>query len=139
MKPTLHPRVCLGTGMLWCVLLLLVFSLFSGCAATAPLGVPEATSFDHRMAYAYGTVTGIRNTTVDLLLDGHITADDAANLQTQANLWRTGLDITRGMARTDPQAADQRLNATMDALRAYQAYLRGRRASSAPAPKGAIR
>jgi hypothetical protein len=99
---------------------LLLLSMATSCAQ---LGLPTAQTFNQKLAVGYGTVTTARNTAATLLTAGKITADDAQNVQNQADNIRAGLDIARQMNKTDPTGAGTKLDATIAALQLLQTYL----------------
>ena len=99
---------------------LIVLTLVLGCAQ---LGLPQAQTFDQKLAVGYATVTAIRTSATTLLAAKKITADDAQHVQDQANNARAGLDIARATAVTDPAAANAKLTAVRTALTALNAYL----------------
>jgi len=101
----------------YCLLLLAL--LLVGCEA---LGLKPET-FNQRLAVGYGTVTTIRQTATTLLQAKKISADDAQNVQNQADNARAGLDIARTIGKTDEKAADAKLASVTTALRALQTYL----------------
>lgn len=95
-------------------------------AACQPLGIPKPETFNERLAFGYSTVTTARQTALTLLQSGKISADDAQQVQGQADNARTGLDIARSLSATEPQAADTKLTAILTALTALDAYLKSR-------------
>jgi hypothetical protein len=95
-------------------------------ASCATLGLPQADTFNKRLAAGYTTVTGVRNTADTLLTSNKITADDAQNVQAQADNGRTGLDLARQIHATNPPAGDAKLDAVVTGLSALEAYLRTR-------------
>ena len=97
-----------------------LLALFVGCAS---IGLPVPETFNQKLAVSLGAVTAVRESTITLLKAGKISADDAQNVQNQANNLRTGLDIARDIARTDPKAGDAKLTALHSALNALQTYL----------------
>jgi hypothetical protein len=92
----------------------------TGCAA---LGVEKPQNFEERLAGGYATVSAIRASGQQLALAGKIGKADAQDIQAQADTARAALDITAQIHDTDPTAAENRLNATIIALTALQAYL----------------
>ena len=81
-------------------------------------------SFNEKLGYGYGTVTEVREVATTLLEADVITAQDAENVQAQADNFRAGLDIARSM-RDDPQAdADSKLEAVIAGLKGLQTYLK---------------
>jgi hypothetical protein len=104
----------------------LLLVLISGCAY---LGLPTPTTFNERLASAYGTVTTIRQTTTTLLVAKKITADDAQNVQNQADAARSALDVSAAVFKTDPAAGNNKLAATITLLTSLQAYLATKKGS----------
>jgi hypothetical protein len=102
------------------ILLVLVL----GCAQ---LGVPAPQTFNEKAAAALITVTGARETTLTLLQAGKISADDAQNIQSQADTLRQGIEVARSIRAMTPDVADDRLAATITALNALTAYLEARK------------
>ena len=107
---------------LWLIAVLLLV----GCET---LGIPKPESFKEKLAFGYATVTSVRQSATTLLTAKKISADDAQHVQDQANNARTGLDVARGLEKTDPKAADAKLTAIRTALTALQAYLVSREKS----------
>ena len=91
-----------------------------GCTA---IGVPQAQTFNERVAFAMTTVTGIRETATALLADGAIKVEDAKNIQAQADTAREGIDLAIQVHATDPAVAENRLLAAQVIVDALQAYL----------------
>jgi hypothetical protein len=60
---------------------------------------------------------------LQLLQAKKISAEDAQNIQTQADTARAGVDISRKLCGTDPAAADNRLTAAVTILQALSTYL----------------
>jgi hypothetical protein len=101
----------------------LLLILLTACAT---LGIDAPKTFNERLAAGYTTVTGVRNTAATLLTSNKLSADDAQNVQSQADNARTGLDLARQIHATNPPAADARLDAVVTGLTALQAYLNTR-------------
>jgi hypothetical protein len=68
-------------------------------------------------------VTGVREAALTLLTAKKISADDAQNLQKQADNVRAGTVIAQSLLATDPAAADAKIQQTRAVLIALQAYL----------------
>lgn len=94
--------------------------LVSGCAQ---LGVPPAQTFNENLVVGVASVTAVRTTATTLLQAGKISPDDAQNVQDQANNARSGLDLARAIARTNPQGAADKLSAVSAVLQTLQGYL----------------
>lgn len=102
---------------------LAILTLLVGCSQ---LGIPKPQTFNQRLAVGYTTVTAVRQTAITLLQADKITANDASNVQEQADNARAGLDLARSIHATNPQAAETRLDAVIVGLNALQAYLQAR-------------
>src|SRR3990167_1885869 len=92
-------------------------------AACAQLGLPTAQTFDQKLLVAYGTVGAVKKTTLSLLNADKIDVKDAENVQTQTDNVQAALDVSRGLAKTDLTAANNKLSATITILTALQSYL----------------
>lgn len=92
-------------------------------SACASLGVPTPDTFNKKLAVAVVTVTEVRNTGATLLSAGKITANDAANIQQQADTARDGLNVARSLSDKDLAGADNKLIAATAILQALQTYL----------------
>ena len=97
--------------------------LFAGCAA---IGLPTAETFNQKAAVVQGTITTVRQTATVLLNEKKITADDGQNVLVQTDTARAGLDIARSLSKSNPIAADSKLNSVRTVLTALQAYLASR-------------
>lgn len=129
------PRIYPRDHVVWRLVLLAIFTMLSACAQ---LGLPHAEKFGERLAVGYGTAAAVRDAARALLVANRITADDAENIQKQADSVRAGLDVARSLAKTDLAAATDRLTAAMAVLQALQTYLQSRQAASTlQPPKGA--
>lgn len=112
-----HPFAALTT-------LYLAFLILVGCAQ---LGVPVAQTFNEKAAAAITTVTGARQTTLTLLQADKLTADDAENINAQADTLRQGIEVARSIHASQPTAGDDRLSAVITGLTALTAYLEQRK------------
>jgi hypothetical protein len=92
-------------------------------AACQSFGIPTPQTFPERIAAAYVTTTGVRQTALTLLTAKRISPDDAKNVNESANHARAGIDIARSLEVVDPTAADNRLNASIAILEALNTYL----------------
>jgi len=101
------------------------FLIFIAAALTscAQLGIAPAETFAQKLAVGYSSVTAVRQSATTLLTAKKITADDAQNVQAQADNARAGLDIARTVSKTDPKAADAKLTSIRTLLTALSAYL----------------
>lgn len=104
-------------------LYLILLLVIAGCA-----GIPTPETYNEKLAAGYQSVTAVRDAALGLLAAKRLTADDAQNVQQQADHARAALDISRKMRATDPAASDAKLQAAIVGLTALQAYLASRRA-----------
>jgi hypothetical protein len=132
-----------ATGLTMALTMALLVALMGvqGCQA---LGVPAAQTFEERLAAGFTTVAGIREG-AQIMLNSKAeraraitdesrrnaallsAADDAENLQEQADNLRKGLDIARTLKDVDFKSAESRLTATVTALQALDKYLKEQR------------
>jgi uncharacterized lipoprotein YmbA len=98
----------------------IVLLLITACAS---LGVPSPTTFNEKEAAAISTVTAIRGTALSLLQSGKITAEDAQNIQGQADNAREAIVVADQIHAANPEAGGDRLTAIVAGLTAIQAYL----------------
>lgn len=101
----------------------LLLALTLALAACAGLGVPSPQTTEERIVVTMSTVTGVREAALTLLTAKKITAEDAQNIQRQADNIRAGTVIAQAMLATDPAGADAKLQQTRAMLIALQAYL----------------
>lgn len=94
--------------------------ILTACQA---LGVPVPSTFNEKAAAAITTVTSVRNTAGNLLISRKISADDAQNVQDQADNARAGIEIAIQIHATDPGTAENRLTAVLTGLNAISEYL----------------
>lgn len=105
--------------------LILCFTV-SFLPACANLGIPDATTFNQKLAVGYATVTAVRDTATKLVTAQRISVKDAQNVLEQTDNARTGLDVARSMYREGQKiSADNKLESINVALRALQTYLAG--------------
>lgn len=123
--------------VVWLHAALLLFAV--GCAQ---LGLQGPQTQPQRIAAGYLTVQTFAETADQALLTGQITKTDAKNLVAGSRVAIEGLDVaSMAFAKDCPTAApactsaaaDAKLNATLAALGALQAYLVGQQAAHAPA------
>lgn len=81
------------------------------------------TTFNEKLAIAYGTVTQVRVTATTLLKAGKIKADDAQNVNNQADNARAGLDIAKSLSGTDISTASAKLVAVESIISSLTTYL----------------
>lgn len=101
----------------------IVFALLYLAAGCAQLGLPTPQTFNEKLAASYSAVTAARDTAITLLTAKKIGADDAQNVQNQADNARAGLDIARKIHATDADAGNAKLTSVQAALTALQSYL----------------
>lgn len=99
------------------------FFLVALVTACAQLGVPTPETLNQRIAVTVGTVTAVRASTTTLLTAKKLSADDADNIQRQADNVIAGAQVARSLATTDPAAADAKLQQTRAVLTALQQYI----------------
>ena len=92
--------------------------LLAGCQF---LGVAQPETFNQRLLVGYESVASIRETASTLFVAGKIDVAVAENVQAQADLARSGLDIAASTP--DPTQAENRLEATLVVLKGLNAYL----------------
>lgn len=100
--------------------------LLVSLSACSVLGIATPQTFNERLAAGYTTVTGVRQSAGTLLTADKITADDAQNVQKQADTARTGLDLAAQIHVTDPNAGSDKLDSVVVGLTALQAYLQSK-------------
>lgn len=103
-----------------------LFSILLFLPGCETLGLSKAETFNERAAVALGTITTVRQTATTLLNEKKITADDGQNVLTQTDTARAGLDIARTLNKSNPQAANAKLDAVRKVLTGLQAYLASR-------------
>lgn len=122
------------TGPLFVMILALTLS--SGLTGCQSLGLPTPQTFEEKLAAGYTSVTAVRGGALTYLQSveakgdpakSKAAADDAANIQAQADDARKGLDVARGLKAVDFKSADARLTSTLAVLTALQTYLEARR------------
>jgi hypothetical protein len=94
--------------------------LLSACQT---LGIGSADTFNKKLAGGYQAVTASRDLAATLLTSGKITADDAQNVNNQADNFRAGLDVARSVHATNPTAGADKLASILTGLNALSAYL----------------
>lgn len=99
--------------------LVVALALLSACSNLAGM----MQGFNARLAGGYSTVAFARDTAGSLLDAGAIEADEAENVQGQADHFRAALDLTREIHTRDPDTADAKLDATLAALAGLHDYL----------------
>jgi len=99
------------------------FVLLYLVAACAQIGLSTPQTPDQRVAAGYGTAAAINQSATALLNSKKISSDDAQHVLDSTRSARAGLDIARGMTKTDPKAADAKIQAQIAILNALNAYL----------------
>jgi len=107
--------------------------LLTGCAA---LGLATPKTFNQKFAVGISSVTSARQTALTLLTARKISADDAANVQAQADNARTGLELARTIHASLPEQGEAKIDAVLIGLNGLTAYLCSRDKSQ-PLCKGA--
>lgn len=100
--------------------MLALLLMLPGCET---LGIAKPETFNEKAAVALGTITTVRTTATQLLNEKKITADDGQNVLTATDNARAGLDIARTLNKSNPTAANARLDAIRTSLTALQSYL----------------
>jgi hypothetical protein len=101
-------------------ILSLATALLMGCAS---MGVPEAKTFEDKLAVATTSVTQVRKVALVLLEGNKISKADAQNVQNQADAAREGIALAVAIRTTDPAAAQTKLTTAIAVLRQLDAYL----------------
>lgn len=91
--------------------------------ACAQLGVPAADTFNKKALVAYSTVEGVAKTAASLRAAGKLSDSDRENVLTTGRAAVTGIELAKQMRPADPQAAEDKLTATITVLSALSAYL----------------
>lgn len=103
------------------IVLALLFSLpIMGCQ-TLGLATPQTT--DQKLAYAYGSVTGVLNSIADATNAGALSSAKATQANQLALQVKATLDAARAVENTDEATALQDLNMATAALAAVQQFL----------------
>lgn len=102
-------------------LLFLTLILLSSCAY---LGIPQAETFNAKLATGYITVTSVRETTTSLVSADAISPQDAANIQRTADAVRSGLDIAKTLG---AGAGDDKLASSLILLTELQKYVNSKK------------
>jgi len=105
---------------------LFILSLAFILSSCSLLGIPKPQSFNQELALGFASVTALRNTATALLQAKKISADDAQNVQNQADNLREGLVVARRYEKDDPKTASAKLKAVMAAVTSIQDYLKGK-------------
>jgi hypothetical protein len=92
-------------------------------AACGTLGIPKAESFNDKLLNGYTAISALADTTATLYAAGKISDADKDNVVDIATNLKTGLDVARQLHQTSPDAADDKLAATIVGLTALQNYL----------------
>lgn len=97
-----------------------ILLLLPGCET---LGIQQPTTFNEKAAAVLGTITTVRTTATTLLNEKKISADDGQNVLQATDNARAGLDVARSIAKSNPAAANARIDAIRSSLTALQSYL----------------
>lgn len=98
--------------------------LLAGCQW---LGLATPETFAEKAAAAYASVTTIREQALGLLTAGAISADDAENIQAQADVARDGIEVARQLHAASPEAGEARIDAVITGLTVLRDYLATRK------------
>jgi hypothetical protein len=101
----------------------LLIPLLLTLASCSTLGVPSASTFNEKWAAAVQADTAVVQTTTTLLAADKIKADDAKNVEAQADNVKAALDIARTTYATDQTGGTTKLQSALTALTALQTYL----------------
>lgn len=103
----------------------LILPLLVLLVACGTLGLPQASSFNQRLAYAYGTHTAVQASAASSLDAKEISSEDAQRVLTVADESRKGLDAARiAFNAGDASTAEGRLQLATALLTELQTYLR---------------
>jgi hypothetical protein len=102
----------------------LVFLMFAGCAA---LGVPAADTFNKKAAGAVTSVNAGSQTVLTLLQAHKVTPDEADRYTAALDETQKAIDGVRVLYKTDPTAAENRLQTIITALNILLAELEARK------------
>lgn len=96
-------------------------AILCGCAS---LGITPAKTFTQRVAYAYGTTTGLREAATHSLEAKTLASADGAYVLKVADETRTLLDAAQAATQVgDTQTGEARLVLALQMLETLQAYL----------------
>lgn len=101
---------------------LLIASALLLLTACATFG-PAPKTFNQRLAVGITTVTAARTTALTLLTAGKINADDATNVNKQADVAREGLELARTIHASLPEQGDAKLLAVQLGIDGLKSYL----------------
>lgn len=104
--------------------LYVVFLMLAGCAA---LGVPTAESFPEKAAAATVSVNTGSQTVLTLLQSRKITPDENDKYTKALGDFQEGIDFIRGVNKTNPADAENRLAALIASLNLLLAELEARK------------
>lgn len=102
---------------LWAVLALML----AACVATGPAAPVD--TFNKKLVVGYATVEGVVKSSSQLRAAGLLSDADRDNVVDMARTAVQGMDLARSLASTDPAAATAKLQVSLTALQALQAYL----------------
>ena len=98
----------------------LVISFTAGCQM---LGLPEADTFNKKVTYAIGLNTGYRDQASVMLSAGTIDENKAREVLQTAKINRQDIEALRALYKTDPTAAENRLDSLVAVLKTLRAGL----------------
>lgn len=93
----------------------------SGCTA---LGVPQAQTFNQKLAYAYGIHTAVLQATTAAVVAGSLSSTDATKILVDSDNAKTVLDAANAAYTAgDAAGANSKLATGISVLQSIQAYL----------------
>lgn len=107
----------------------IVLLLATVLAACTSFGAPPPQTINERIAVTVTAVTAARQSAATLVRAGKLSAQDAENIQQQADNVVAGARIAQTLSGVDPAAADAKLQQTRAVLLALQAYLTAKETS----------
>lgn len=107
-----------------------VFPFILLLTACASLGLAPASTFNDKLAYAYGSYAAVQQAAATSLNNAEISSKDAENILALADKAKVVLDGARvAAAAGDAHTAEGRLQLAVSILAELQTYLRSRKAS----------
>jgi hypothetical protein len=103
-----------------------VLSLCSWLASCASLGIPQADTFNKRVAVANSVIESTANTIQTLFVAGKLSKAESQKALDQTKSASAGIDIARKIRAEDPRGANNQLAAIITTLNALNVYLQSR-------------
>lgn len=103
-----------------------VLSLCWWLASCASLGIPQANTFNKRVAVANSVIESTATTIETLFLAGKLTKAESQKALDQTKSASAGIDIARKIRAEDPRGANTQLEAIITSLNALNVYLQSR-------------